>query len=257
MKRQKSTGHALTGVAVLLCLASSAQAGSFSVNPVRVTLSPKQVVGALTVRNLGAETAVIQLETLDWSQPGGQDRLAPTGQILATPPILSIPPGVSRIIRVGLMRPVDPQRELTYRLILREVPPPRPLAQALRVALQISLPVFVDPSHPVAPQLHWRLLRTPDGHLRLEARNDGTAHVQLDYVELLSGESTTPVAVQKTVEYVLPGSARSWNLEVAKAPALGTLLHLRAETDAGNLQANVRLDALSPQAASTEGNVLR
>lgn len=244
------------GLAALLWLACPAHAGSFSVNPVRVTLSAQQSVAALSVRNVGTEPSVIQLETYTWTQQGGQDQLATTQQILATPPILMIPPGATRIIRVGLLRPADPHRELTYRLILREVPPPHPIAQALRVALRISLPVFVDPPHPVAAQLQWRALRMPDGHLQLEAQNGGTAHIQLSRLEVLSQGSKTPLAVRQTADYVLPGSTRDWALEAANLPAAGTLLHVTAETDSGTGQADLTLGG-PRQAGSTEASARR
>src|SRR5262245_50540018 len=168
------------GLAFLFLFAAAlAQAGSFSVNPVRVTLSATQTVGAITVRNEGTEAAVIQLEMQSWTQRDGVDVLAPSTDVLATPPILTIPPGGSRIVRVGLRRPADAQREVTYRLFLREVPPPQALAQALRVALLISMPIFVEPPNKTAPQVEWRAARTRDGQIRVEARNAGTAHVQL------------------------------------------------------------------------------
>src|SRR6185312_9864851 len=154
MKHRGNSGQAaLWGLALLTAGVSTALAGSFTVNPVRLTLSATQAVAAVTVKNVGDEATVVQLETSSWTQHDGQDVLTSSSEILATPPIITIPPGASRIIRVGLRRAPDPQRELTYRLFLREVPPPEPLAQSLRVALLISMPVFVVPPQSVAPEV--------------------------------------------------------------------------------------------------------
>src|SRR5689334_12280243 len=123
MKIQGISGRALPwGLALFGAFICTAHAGSFTVNPVRVTLSATQGVAAITVRNVGTEPTVVQLETSSWSQHGGQDALASTTEVLATPPIITTPPRASRIIRVGLRRPADPERELTYRLFLRQIP---------------------------------------------------------------------------------------------------------------------------------------
>ena len=63
-----------------------------------------------------------------------------------SPPIATIAPDKEQIIRVGLRRAPDKERELSYRLFLQEVPaPPKPGFQGLQVALRVGLPVFVQP----------------------------------------------------------------------------------------------------------------
>ncbi len=101
-----------------------AQAGSYGINPVKLTLSAQNSTQIITVRNDGAQAAVMQVELAAWSQADGQDVYTPTRELLATPPIFTVPAGVSQIIRVGLRRAPDEQRELVYRLFLQEVPPP-------------------------------------------------------------------------------------------------------------------------------------
>lgn len=248
-------GQALLGLAFLFAHICLAQAGSFSVNPVRVTLSASQAVGAVTVRNEGTEATVVQLETSSWTQRDGADVLVPTTEILATPPILTIPPGASRIIRVGLRRAPDTQRELTYRMFLREVPPPAPLAQALRVALLVSMPIFVVPPRAPAPEIHWRAVRTRDGQIRVHARNSGAAHVQLGQLDVALAGNGETMATRNMSEYVLPDNDRAWTVDVKSAPPAGTLLHISSQTDTGKVQSDVRLEddarELNPATANT------
>ena len=118
-------------------------------SPVRATLSARQQVGALTVRNDGAEPAVVQLEVLSWSQQDGKDVYVPTAEILATPPIFTVPAGGSQVVRVGLRRAPDPGASSPIGCICRRVPPPpKPDFQGLQVALRIGVPVFVLPPAP-------------------------------------------------------------------------------------------------------------
>jgi len=243
MKHRGNPGQALLrGLALLTAYVSVANAGSFTVNPVRLTLSATQSVAAVTVQNIGEAATVVQLETSSWTQHDGQDVLESTNDILATPPILTIPPGASRIVRVGLRRPADPQRELTYRLFLREVPPPEPIAQGLRVALLISMPVFVTPPRIAGPQVEWHATRLHDGNIQLQARNTGQSHIQLGQLQVVQAESGADVASRNMADYLLPQNGREWTLLTKSAPPAGTLLRVTSMADLGPLKASVKLE---------------
>jgi fimbrial chaperone protein len=243
MKHRGNPGQALIrGLALLTAYVSVANAGSFTVNPVRLTLSATQSVAAVTVKNIGEEATVVQLETSSWTQHDGQDVLEPTSEILATPPILTVPPGASRIVRVGLRRPADPQHELTYRLFLREVPPPQPVAQGLRVALLISMPVFVAPPHVPGPQIEWRAMRMHDGNIQLQAKNTGQSHIQLGQLQIVEAANGADVATRNMADYLLPDNGREWTVMTKSAPPAGTLLSISSVADSGPLKATVKLE---------------
>jgi fimbrial chaperone protein len=116
-----------------------------------LALAAGHPIDSVTIRNGGAEPVVVQLEVSSWSQREGEALLAPTTDLLATPPIFRIPAGGTQLVRVGLRRAPDPQRELSYRLFLREVPSATPSASSIRITLSISLPVFVTPLAKLAP----------------------------------------------------------------------------------------------------------
>lgn len=236
-KRRGLAGRVVFFVCLLAC--PWAQAGTFSVSPVRATLSAGQQVAALSVRNDGAEPAVVQLEVLNWSQKEGKEVYAPTREILATPPIFTVPAGGSQVVRVGLRRAPDAQRELTYRLYLQEVPPPpRPDFQGLQVALRIGVPVFVLPSVPAKPVLRWQVDRTPQGQLKVSLTNSGNVHIQVANFKLVSATGEV-LPTHQVASYVLSGQSRDWLVEVAAAPPSGAKLRLVAQTDASDVDAEV------------------
>jgi fimbrial chaperone protein len=234
-------GQVLRGLAVFFAGAGLAHAGSFSVNPVRVTLSAKQPVAAITVRNAGSEPAVVQLETNTWSQDQGRDVLVPTSDVLATPPIFTVPPGKTQILRIGLRRPSAATGETTYRLVLREVPEAS-RSLGVKVALRISMPVFVVPASAVAPVLEWRTTRTADGQIRVHVTNTGTAHAQLSKIELALAEGGRALGTRTMADYVLPGNSRSWTLAPAETATVGALVRIASTTDAGSFQSETRLE---------------
>jgi fimbrial chaperone protein len=229
----------ISGLILLVIGVSMASAGSFQVNPVRATLSPSKPVSAMTVRNTGTESAVIQLEVMTWSQQQGKDVYATTKEILATPPVFTVPAGGSQVIRVGLRRAPDAQREITYRLFLQEVPPPpKPGFQGLQVALRIGVPVFVTPATEQPPALAWKIYRTRDGKLEVSLTNNGGIHVQVANFKLVKVDGGE-LGKQHIAAYVLPGQTNSWVVKDISVPQSASTLHLFAQTDAGDIDAGV------------------
>jgi fimbrial chaperone protein len=217
-----------------------ALAGSFMVTPVRATLSAKQPVAALTVRNESQEATVVQVEVMTWTQRDGNDVYAATREILATPPIFTVGPGASQLVRIGLRRDADPGRELAYRVFLQEVPPPAKAEfRGLRVALRMGIPVFVLPPTSVAPLLQWRAAAAQGAGLSLSLRNDGNAHIQLTDIRLALPPGRE-LAREQMSTYVLPGQSKGWRFNAAAPP--GTSLRLSARTDGGDVETDLKVE---------------
>ncbi|KAG8150334.1 fimbrial biogenesis chaperone [Burkholderia catarinensis] len=222
-----------------------AQATNFTVSPVRVELSAARKSVALTVRNESPdEPVVVQLSTVAWSQNAGDDVYASTGDLLAAPPIFTIAPGASQVVRIGLRHAPSADRETDYRLYLREVPAaPKPGFAGVQIALEMSLPIFVKPAAETAPLLRWSADPRPNGAgmLALRVTNDGTAHAQVADLTLLAPGSNRPVATHAEFAYVLPGQSRQLMFKPGSgaAPATASGLHLVGYSDAGNIDSAV------------------
>jgi fimbrial chaperone protein len=241
MKAARWATRVLGLYATWALLHSAAFAGSFQVNPIRIDLSPKAQTNALTVKNTGSESVVVQVSVEAWSQDEGKEVYAPTREILATPPVLTIPASEERVVRVGLRRAPDRAKELSYRLFLQEVPPPpQPGFQGLVVALRVGLPVFVAPAQgQAAPRVQWKAARLPDNRIEISAMNEGTAHVQIAEISVVdSGDK--PLAAHAGLAYVLPDQRRNWALPLT-APLDSSRIRVKAVTDAGNLDADIDL----------------
>jgi len=231
-------------VAAMCVAVAEAGAGSFQVNPIRVDMAKGATTAAITVRNDGDEPIVVQSSVVGWAQENGQEVYAPTTEALVTPPLMTVPPGGEQIVRVGLRRAVDPQRELTYRLYLQEVPPPpKPGFTGLQVALRVGLPVFVAPVAPGIRRLEWSAEIRPDGTIVLAAQNTGNAHVQVTDFQLGLPGSAEPVAHESSLAYVLAGQRRQWTLSApADRVKSAHELRLKAFTDAGEIDSAVKVE---------------
>ncbi|MET0229715.1 MAG: molecular chaperone [Rhodanobacteraceae bacterium] len=222
-----------------------ASASSLVLSPLRLSLKAAQPISALTVRNDGDEAVVIQLELAAWTQAGGKDVYTATTDILASPPIFSVPAHQSQLVRVGLRRGADPGIELSYRVFLQEVPPP-PAAgfKGLRVAARFGVPIFVapaateaSPASAVPSALQWHVIRA-DGHLVLRASNPASLHERVTALTLSVAGTPEPLLHVQGTDYVLPGQSRDWIVHADRTPAPGTSLHILAATDAGSSEAD-------------------
>jgi fimbrial chaperone protein len=229
------------GILLVLALALPqwALAGSFEVNPVGLMLSAAHAAGVVTVTNTSESLTVVQLQVVAWSQENGKDVYAPTRNLLATPPIFTLPVGGQQTVRLGLMTKQDAKLETAYRLFLEEVPPPNITeAQGLRVLLRIGIPVFVEPAFATAPALRWSARRLSATEISVEAVNDGSAHIQIGKLKLSINAQAKPLA-ETVGGYVLPGTRASWTLTLATPLASGQSLLLTADTDRSTLHAQL------------------
>ena len=215
-------------------------AGSIGISPVKLLLSKEHATEIISIRNDGDQASVMQVEFAAWTQENGQDVYLPTQDLLATPPIFTVPAGASQIVRVGLRHAADSQRELAYRMFLQEVPPPQKnVAMGLQVALRISVPVFVAPPLPSAPTLHWRASRVDPHTINIEVTNTGSNHDHLSALTIYRADASQPLASQQLFVYLLPAQMRSWSFKTDTMPNPGETLRIVANTDAGAIQAEL------------------
>ncbi|MDC0607690.1 molecular chaperone [Amylibacter sp.] len=235
--------NTIFGLCVFLVGAIVVNATTLGVSPVRVTLSEKQKVGTLIVRNDGTEPVPMQLEIVNWSKEDGKDVFSPTRELIVNPPIFKVPAGGSQLIRVGLRGRTDAQRELTYRIFLQELPsPPDPNFNGTKLLMRLSLPVFVLPKVTAKPVLQWQAERISDGALKVSLTNVGNEHIQIINFSLSQSGSAQPWITQNTSDYVLIGKSFDWILQANQGysiPQSGTSMKLFAETDAGDIEAEV------------------
>lgn len=221
-----------------------AMAGSFQVHPLRVDLSAQQTTSMLTIHNQGDAPATMQVRLLTWSQRSGEDVHEATRELLATPPIFTIPSHGQQIVRIGMRRKPDAQRELSYRLLLEEVPNAAlPESEpGVNMLMRFSLPVFVaTPAKPVVER-NWRALLSPAGELRLSLDNRGNRHAKVAVLTVSRPSGTTPLLKHEGLTYVLSDQQRSWSLRPEGRPQPGETLKIVAQSDEGSFDAEVTLE---------------
>jgi len=228
-------------------LAGDALAGAFTIAPIRVELSSRAPMVAVTVRNTDAGAAAsIQTETMVWRQEGGEDVYEATRALVVSPPIFTLAPGAEQVVRIALRGQADAVRETLYRVYFRELPAAVEDAASagrtptVRMVLRMGIPVVVAPvsGKPTAKPVV-RVEATKEGGQRVVMQNDGTGHLRVTNLVVTDTKTGGEVAKSGSF-YVLPSSWWASREFPIAADNPGGTLHVTASTDAGDIDTTLQ-----------------
>lgn len=227
----------LCGLAAATALtALPAQAGVFSVTPVRIYMTPRDRAVALTLTNEGDTEVALQADINSWTQKAdGTDELVLTEDMILSPPIIKLAPKARQVVRLALLKPADASRQLTYRLIVREVPEATASpgnTVEVPIALALSMPVFITPP-PAKREIACVAARSADT-VSAVCNNTGTAYAQVREVTLKRADAT--LARFEGGEYILPGARKAIALKPGTQPAAAGPAQLTVLFDDGKNQ---------------------
>lgn len=215
-----------------LAAAVSAYAATFSVSPVRIFMKAQDRAVAVTLTNESDKPVVLQADIYNWTQKAdGSDDLVPTEDLILSPPIVKLAPKARQVVRLARLKPADASRQLTYRLIMREIPEvtaPKDNIQ-VTVALALSMPVFITPA-PAKRNVVCDASRGAADTLNVGCANHGSAYAQVREVVVKQGERV--LGRFEGGAYVLPGSRKVVPVK-AENVAPGTRLQLVVSYDDG------------------------
>lgn len=196
-----------------LALFTPAWAGIFSVTPIRIYMAPKDRAVAVTITNEGENALVLQADLYNWSQKeDGTDSMVLTDDLLMSPPIIKLAPKARQVVRLAMLVPRDPTRQMTYRMVMREVPEAMPSKEriAVPIALALNMPVFITP--PAAKRSVACELKRADTHTLLAVcANTGTAYAQVREITLKQNDKK--LAGFEGGNYILPGAHKEISLK--------------------------------------------
>ena len=208
-------------------LAPVAQAASLSISPIRLDVPAPASSASINLRNEAALPINIQIRIFKWVLKNGADFYEETDDVVATPPVATVPPGGSALVRIVRTGNAPVVGEEPYRLIVDEIPDANRVRNVgVNVALRYAIPVFFLNGDASQAKLAWSI-RTEGGKRMLVATNTGdkssrVAKLRLDKTVLYAG----------LAGYVLGHSTRMWPL-----PAKASGARVFADTDAGPIDA--------------------
>ena len=214
----RSLLHAAILLAIVLtALAASAQ--TIAVMPVNIFLPPGEMATTISITNKGTAETAIQIRAFDWAIKDGEDELAPATALLVSPPLATIAPGASQIIRL-VLRQTPAAQEATYRILVDQIPPASS-AGTVRIVVRLSLPVFAEPAAKARPAIAFHLERSPNpkldpkqDELVLVGVNTGAIHDVLRKIELTTRDGMKLHTAKGASPYILANSTQRWPIDL-------------------------------------------
>ena len=212
-----------------------AQASNFEISPVVLELPSARTAGVVRVVKNDNHDISLQFRAYVWTQKDSQDVLEPTQSLIVSPPIFTIAPGASQIIRIVAKRPAE-GIEVAYRMLLDEIPTAT-AGPAINFKFRISIPIFIAPNAAANLKLGWRISagKTP----KLTVTNSGNRRGRLLNLTLTlpNGKKITPAVGANP--YTLAGVVREYPLEVDTPLPAGALVKMSATSDSGPVDTEI------------------
>jgi fimbrial chaperone protein len=222
--------RAVVAAAVLvLSFVSPARAATFSVDPIVVSLPRGDASASVAVTNQSQQKLRLQVSGFAWQQkPSGEIALSPTDDLVFFPPLLTLEPGETKRIRIGVST-ASSAVEKSYRVFMEELPSlesvTQPKAAAVVIRMKVGIPVFVSPNVAATKTGEVRDVAIAGNTLSFDVANTGNSHFSIQEV-VLNGTSTSGASVYTQAVsgwYVLPGGTRHYSVTLPKGKC--TQLH--------------------------------
>lgn len=237
--RGRARANALAPVLMALLTGPAVQAQTLTVLPVNVWLQPGQRATMLTVTNGGDHETAIQIRAYGWNQQDGDDQLTASDAVVVSPPIATIAPGASQVVRL-ILRQAPDGREASYRILVDQLPPPAEPG-IVHVVLRLSIPIFALPRARAIPHLQFHI-ESNAGSAYLVAINEGGRHEAIRNVALWTSDGRQLSTRSNASPYILAGATRRWPIVVEGAPPLpDETLRMTVHADAGVIEQKVRV----------------
>ena len=217
-----------------ILLSSSGWASSLSVLPITVAVPQPANIGTLTLRNREERPLNAQVRVFRWTQVDGEDKLEPTSDVVASPPIVTISPGADYVVRLQRTASAEVTGEEAYRTVGDELPNPnRQRNGTVAIVVRYLVPTFFLSSDASQPRLTWSLSRR-EGKTVLTATNAGDGRIRLADLKLQTASGRTLTIGRGLAGYVLGHSSHDW-----LAPAGASTGLVIADSDHGPIRATL------------------
>ena len=216
--RRKRVTSVIGTVSFLLVLMRTevALAGTFQVNPIRITLSPQGSSSLLTVRNDSTEKVRFQIGIFEWDQTAeGEMLLNPTEDLIFYPSLLTIDAGDERNIRVGTNKSIV-TNEKSYRIFVEELPPTENSDhKGIRILTKMGVPIFIQPTKQLV-QAQVDHMKMGETEFSFELRNTGNVHFFPRNIHVRGSGSQGEIILANQLQhwYILSGGVRKYSIEI-------------------------------------------
>lgn len=233
----------------LLVPRPAAATGVWRVIPIVLDFDQKTRSGVITLYNEGESKVSLQIKSTAWSQDSaGKDQYQEDAELIFFPRLLTIEPGKSQVLRVGIQIPATAV-EKTYRLFIEEIPEARKADQGatIAIALRFGVPIYAAPLKS-EPRGEFVATALDKGSVTAVIKNTGNVHFRIQTVQLVGKDASGGEVLRQKLDgwYLLSGVSRPYVFTLpAEACRKAATLELLADTDREDIAAVIKVD---PQA---------
>jgi len=222
-----------------LGLPSMGMATMLRVSPVTLDLKAPAGASTVTLTNDDNRDITVQLRVFKWVQEGGEDRLVPTREVVASPPMIKLRSRGEQVVRVVRTAKSSPTAQESYRLLVDEVPAKsRASGSGVTFLVRHSVPLFFSPQRTERARVGWTA-RSDGRHFDLIARNRGANRLKVSSLLVKDNRGAVVARVEGLAGYVLAGSERRWRFDLPRGISVGgRSVTITAVDDAGPIRAD-------------------
>jgi len=230
--------NAVIGLSFASLFAGSASAASLQVAPVLLDLPAPASTATITLRNTDVDPITAQLRVFRWTQRDGIERLEPTDDVVASPPIVELRARQDYTVRVVRVsgRPVG--REEAFRLVVDELPKPKRTSGTVTLVMRHVVPVFFGGKSASPAAVGWSASRHGKS-LTVSAVNNGDTRARFAAVSIRDGSGKVVSATKGLLGYSLGRSSMQWVLPSQLSSKSEARLTISGMTDAGPFNATL------------------
>jgi len=224
-------------------------AGNWRVIPILLDFDQKTRSGVITIYNEGESKVSLQIKSYTWSQDSvGKDQYQEDAELIFFPRLLTIEPGKSQVLRVGMQIPATGV-EKTYRLFIEEIPEARKTDQGATIAitLRFGVPIYAAPLKS-EPRGEFVAAVLEKGKVSTIIKNTGNVHFRIQSVQLVGKDASGGEVLRQKIDgwYLLSGVSRPYSFTLpAEECRKNATLELLVDTNQEDIATVLKVD---PQA---------
>jgi fimbrial chaperone protein len=220
-------------------IVSSSQATSLQISPVLVEVPAPGAASKLLLKNSGSEQIKAQIRIFKWIQENGKDKLVPTRDVVASPPLVKVSPKGTNLVRVIRISKTPTDGEEAYRVIVDQLPDrSKKSGVAVKLQMRYSIPVFFGANHGDEPSLAWKVKNHGSN---LVVKNKGKKHIRISELKVEDKKGAQIAYKQGLVGYVLSNSFASFDINSVKKAKRNSKVFITANGQVGEIKLNSRV----------------
>lgn len=210
----------LLSLILAISLPGSVLAANFTLSPVRLFFQPSQKTDIINIKNNSVEDIKLQVSSFAWSQDENtKDVITKTKDLIAFPKLLSIPPGETRLLRIG-SRTNSNNTEKLYRIYIEELPnshKPTGNQTSIRTLTKAGIPVFIRP-HIENTEGNISRKNLDKGIFNFSFNNNGNVHFMIRNVRVKGMDKANNKIIDREMAgwYLHPGNSKTYSLSIPK-----------------------------------------